>query len=212
MPDAAANRAFVHALMRRDTFGGRVGGAWHAFCSMRRMFLKEALLRCSVLHRETAARFESLRAESTADDARTAAWTGAAIRERRRAELLDALASICSALEDEGPFLVQIPLQLEEVRRALDSLEWRRDTCADHPGCGCGEVLQAVPAARVYADLIELAEPEVRRALRLITNEIRAVRRTAPAATASREPKAAANREPKAVANRELKAVSACAS
>jgi hypothetical protein len=156
------------------------------------MFLKEALLRCSVLHRETAARFESLRTESIAEDERTAAWTGAAIRERRRAELLDALASICSALEDEGPFVVEIPLQLEEVRRALDSLEWRRDTCADHPGCGCGEELQAVPAARVYADLIELAESEVRRALRLISNEIRAVRRTAPSAVSSREARAVA--------------------
>jgi hypothetical protein len=157
---------------------------------MRAMFLKEALQRCSVLHRETAARYESLRAESPEDDARLAAWTGAAIRERRRAELLDALASVCSALEDEGPFLVQIPLQLEEVRRALDSLEWRRGTCSDHPGCGCGEQLQAIPGARLYADLIELAEPELRRALRLITNEIRAVRRSAPAAVSSREAKA----------------------
>jgi hypothetical protein len=186
------NCLFGKALVRATRVAAAGGGAWHVFCSMRAMFLKEALLRCSVLQRETAARFESLRDESPADDARKAVWSGAALRERRRAELLDALASLCSALEDEGPFLVQIPLQLEEIRRALDSVEWRRDTCASHPGCGCGELLQGIPGARVYADLIELAEPEVRRALRLISNEIRCVRRIASLPVSNHHVKAAA--------------------
>ena len=155
------------------------------------MFLKQALLLCSELQQDIASKYEALCDESPAD-ARIQAWQVCAARERRRAGYLDALAQLCTALGDEGPFLVQIPVQLGELRRALDSAEWRRDTCASHPGCSCAETLDRVAGAELYADLMELAEPHLRRTLRLIAEEIRTVRRAADAGAVRREVRAAA--------------------
>jgi hypothetical protein len=155
------------------------------------MFLAEALLRCSQFQKETASHYDAFCIESPADGARIEAWKGASRRERRRASFLEALAFLCSALEDEGPFLVQIRLQLEEVRRALDHARWRRDNCTEHPRCGCAEMIESIPLARLYADLIELAEPEVRRGLRLIANELRAIRRDSDGRAPRREGKMA---------------------
>ncbi len=176
------------------------------------MFLKEALLRCSQLQQQTAAQYDALCDQSPGDDARAGKWRGAAARERRRAGFLEALAQLCTALEAEGPFLVQIPLQLEEIRRALDSAQWRRDTCTTHPGCTCAESLERVMASELYVDLIELAEPEVRRALRVIANELRNVRRTSDTAAPRRAVDAAAPRRAADadVPRREVKAAAAC--
>lgn len=155
------------------------------------MFLAEALLRCSQFQKETASHYDAFCVESPADEARIEAWKGAARRERRRAGFLEALAVLCSALEDEGPFLVQIRAQLEAVRRTLDHARWRRENCTGHPRCGCAEMIESIPLARLYADLIELAEPEVRRGLRVIANELRLIRRDADSRVPKRDGKLA---------------------
>src|SRR5689334_16085845 len=134
------------------------------------MFLKEALLRCSQLQQEIASMYDALCETTAARDARSAAWKGAAACERRRSGFLEALAALCSALEDEGPFVVQVPLQLEDLSRALDSAAWRRQSCRNHGSCGCVDHLSSITSTRLYADLLELAEPELRRSLRAVSN------------------------------------------
>jgi len=150
--------------------------------SCRRMFLKEALLRCSQLQHEIAAWYDALCETTDAGDLKIAAWKGTAARERRRAGFLEALAALCGALEDEGPFVVQVPLQLEALGRALHGVARRRQSCPDHTGCECADHLDSISSARLYADLLELAEPELRRSMRAVGNEIRILRRVTDAA------------------------------
>jgi hypothetical protein len=92
--------------------------------------------------------------------------------------MLQALASLCVVLEDEGPFLVQIPLQLEAFRAALERAAWRREACSEHPRCLCAEAIEAVVRPELHADLLEVAEPELKRALRSLSGEIRHLRRS----------------------------------
>lgn len=142
------------------------------------MFFREALLRCSKLQRETAGLFDELCAEAPSGDPRVPLWKLAAATERRRAGILEALAALCVVLEDEGPFLVQIPLQLEAYRAALERASWRREACSDHPRCLCAEAVEAVLRPGLHADLLEVAEPELKRALRSVSGEIRNLRRS----------------------------------
>jgi hypothetical protein len=140
------------------------------------MFFREALLRCSQLHLETAALFDGL-CEGPREDPRIRSWQLAGALERKRAGFLKALATLCSILEDEGPFLVQIPPQLEAFRDALEFAAWRRASCRDHSHCSCAEAVESIPRGRLHADLLELAEPELKRALRVVALEIRELRK-----------------------------------
>lgn len=142
------------------------------------MFLKEALLRCSQLEDEVASIYDELTRSpgSTADVA--ACWSEAAKTERQRARLLRALAELSTALEDDGPFLVQVPVQIGAVRRALENAHRRLPSVVDGPsGQRCAEALEAGPRLDLYAGLLEVAEPELKRATRLVDAEVKSLRK-----------------------------------
>lgn len=142
------------------------------------MFLREALLRCSQLEDEVAAVYDELAASPVAAIEMAATWAESARKERSRARLLHALAEISSALEDDGPFLVQVPVQLSSLRRVVESVHERVTSVMDAPTAArCAEALEGTQRGELHAGLLEVAEPEIRRVLRLIDSETRTLRR-----------------------------------
>lgn len=107
-----------------------------------------------------------------------AAWSASANRERRHARLLHALAELSEALGDDGPFLVQVPVQLSSLRRVVESVRVRvADGVDSATAQRCADMLDAAPRAELHAGLLEVAEPEIKRVLRLIDEEMRTARR-----------------------------------
>lgn len=144
------------------------------------MFLKEALLRCSRLEDEVASVYADLAASPAATPETAAAWVESSRKERQRSRLLHALAEISTALDDEGPFLVQVPVQMADLTRALENVRRRLATNVDAAtGQRCIEALESAPRGELHVALLEIAEPEVKRALRLVDSEIRSLRRVA---------------------------------
>lgn len=142
------------------------------------MFLKEALLRCSQLEDEVASVYDELTRSPAATPEVSASWSEASHAGRQRARLLRALAELSTALEDDGPFLVQVPVQIAAVRRALENAHRRLPAVVDSPsGQRCVEALEAAPRRDLYAGLLEVAEPELKRAMRLVDAEVKSLRR-----------------------------------
>ncbi len=142
------------------------------------MFLKEALLRCSQLEDEVASVYDRLAGTPAATPQLVATWSEASRVERQRARLLRALAELSTALEDDGPFLVQAPVQMAGVRRALENAQHRLPSVVDGPsGQRCVEALEAAPRHDLYSGLLEVAEPELKRATRLVDAEVKSLRR-----------------------------------
>jgi len=144
------------------------------------MFLKEALLRCSRLEDEVASVYADLAVSPAATPETAVSWAELSRREKRRSKLLHALAEISTALDDEGPFLVQVPVQMADLARALENVRRRLASNVDAiTGQRCVEALESAPRGELHAALLEIAEPEIRRALKLVDSEIRSLRRTA---------------------------------
>lgn len=142
------------------------------------MFLKEALLRCSQLEEEVASMYAELAACPAADGQAVASWSASANREREHARLLHALAELSAALGDDGPFLVQVPVQLSSLRRVVESVRGRVVEGVDAATAKrCADMLDAAPRGEIHAGLLEVAEPEIKRVLRLIDEETRHARR-----------------------------------
>lgn len=137
------------------------------------MFLKDALLRCSKLETEIAAVFAGL-AAAAGDTSPRGSLDGTARRARTRSALLHSLAELTSDLDDGGPFLVQISPQLAAVKRGLDAVKARAAAGEN----GLLELLDATPRNELYASLLDVAEPLVRRTMRLVENERRNSRRS----------------------------------
>lgn len=141
------------------------------------MFLKEALQRCSNLEEEMASVYATLAACPAATSAAAATWSAAAGREKGNARVLHALAELSAALGDDGPFLVQVPLQLSTLRRVVDAVRSRIDIDVDAATAErCAEMLDAAPRRELHSGLLEVAEPEIRRLLKLIDEQTRNVR------------------------------------
>lgn len=152
------------------------------------MFLKDALLRCSGLEEEVASVYAEL-AESPAATAELAsAWAESARVERQRARLLHALAELSAALGDDGPFLVQAPVQLVHLRRVVESVRGRVSPAIDQElAVRCADTLDAAGYGDLHRGLLEVAELEIRRVLRLVESQTRNAKRTHSNGTRSRE-------------------------
>jgi hypothetical protein len=136
------------------------------------MFLREALLRCSQLEDEVASVYAGLAGCGAATSDAAAAWAEAARKERQRARLLYALAELTAVLDDDGPFLVQAPVQLANLRRVVDNVRGHLASTVDAcTAMRCAEALEATQRSELHAGLLEVAEPEVRRVLKLIDLE-----------------------------------------
>lgn len=113
-----------------------------------------------------------------ADGEAAALWSASANREREHARLLHALAELSEALGDDGPFLVQVPVQLSSLRRVVDSVRSRVAEGVDAATARrCAEMLDSAPRSEIHTGLLEVAEPEIKRVLRLIDEETRSARR-----------------------------------
>lgn len=149
------------------------------------MFLKDALLRCSQLENEVSSIYSTLARVPAVASEPAAVWAEAARRERGRSQLLHALAELSAALGDDGPFLVQIPVQLSNLRRVVDTVRGRVSETMDAATAGrCAETLEGAQRGELHATLLEVVEPELRRVLKLVEAETRAARRGSPAARA----------------------------
>lgn len=127
--------------------------------------------------------YAALAASPAAPGETAAAWSAAAKRESSHARLLHALAELSEALGDDGPFLVQVPVQLSTLRRVVESVRVRVADGVDAATAQrCGDMLDAAPRAELHAGLLEVAEPEIKRVLRLIDEETRTARRAGPKA------------------------------
>lgn len=147
------------------------------------MYLKEALLRCARLEDEVASVYDRLANSEGRTAQSVLEWAENARLERTRATLLRALAAISTALGDDGPFLVDAPVQLAGLDRVLEMVRRRMvatlDAAASAP---CIDALEFAPLRELHAALLETAEPELKRALRRIDSEVRALRRASQSA------------------------------
>jgi hypothetical protein len=154
------------------------------------MFFKDALLQCSELEDEVASMYATLAALPAADTASAAAsssWAQAARKERQRARLLHAVAELSAALGDDGPFLVEVPLQLAALRKVIDRVRERVLEAVDT--AGTARLIETLESARhgdLHANLLEVAEVEMRRVLRQIEAETRLARRSTQRAARNR--------------------------
>jgi hypothetical protein len=157
------------------------------------MFLKDALLRCSQLEDEVASIYATLAKSPTVASESAAAWAEAARRERSRSQMLHALAELSAALGDDGPFLVQIPVQLANLRRIVDTVRGRITPALDAATADrCADTLEGAQRSELHATLLEVVEPEIRRVLKLVEAETRAARRGSPASRAKEAQRRAA--------------------
>ncbi|HXC50828.1 MAG TPA: hypothetical protein VN634_08095 [Candidatus Limnocylindrales bacterium] len=142
------------------------------------MFYREALRRCSALEDEVASAYAALAASPAVASERAAAWASAAAGERQKARLLHAAAEMSVALGDDGPFLVQVPLQLASLRKAVDRVRARLDEAPDEPSAiQLVESLDAAPRSELHSTLLEVAGVEIRRVLRLIESDTKSAKR-----------------------------------
>lgn len=141
------------------------------------MFLSQALLEFSRVEAEVALVYENL-ASSPAAGRSASDWAEVARKERERSSLLQALAELSRALGNEGPFLVRVPADLAELRRVLERVRAEMETPVDSSTAGhCVEVLEGSQRHDLHVELLALAEPALRRVIRLIESEARASRR-----------------------------------
>lgn len=141
------------------------------------MFLKDALLRCSRLEEEVASVYTGLSTLADVSPENAASWVETAKAERQRGHLLHALSQLSAALGDDGPFLVQAPVQLSALRRVLDSVSARMDGKIDSAAAvRCAETLDAAGCDEVHRSLLEVAELEIRRVLRLVESQTKGAR------------------------------------
>jgi hypothetical protein len=137
------------------------------------MYLKDALIRCSDLEVEVADLLQSIVAAS-ADSPMRGVREALHRRARLRAALFRSLAGTVASLEDGGPFLVEITGRLAALRRAIDPLLGAGVRA--HNAEAMLEQIAATGRADVYEQLLEVAEPIARRAVRLIEVERRSAR------------------------------------
>lgn len=142
------------------------------------MFLRDALQRCSQLESEVASVYETLASAHGVAPSSTRSWTDAARRARQRARLLHSLAEVSVAIDDDGPFLVQVTPQIAGIRRVVENVRTRVTTALDAETAGrAGAQLDATARDEVYASLLEVAEPVLRRVSRLMEAETRSAKR-----------------------------------
>jgi hypothetical protein len=147
------------------------------------MYFRKALLRCSELHDENASIHHVLAdALATAPGASADLADGyrkIATRERRRARFLHALATLSEALEDDGPFLIEVPQHIAAVGKVLESTRERMDARLDAASAqSCADAIGAARHEDLHTVLLEIAEVEMRRVLRMIEDQTRGGRRT----------------------------------
>lgn len=153
------------------------------------MFFREAVLKCSQLEQEVAQVYTQLAASAAAMPETADAWKEVARKENLNSRMLRAVADLSTALEDDGPFLVQIPVQLRNLRRVLDNVKHRLTATIDEAaGKRCAEALENAQRSELHAGLLEIAGPEVQRLLRLIDAEIKMLRRTGSGTRSRKDP------------------------
>ncbi len=151
------------------------------------MFYREALRRCSALEDEVASAYAELAASPAVASELAAAWASSAVEERQKARLLHAAAEMSVALGDDGPFLVQVPLQLASLRKVVDRVRERLAEAPDEPtAIQLAESLEAATRSELHSTLLEVAEVEIRRVLRMIESGTRATKRGRGAARKTR--------------------------
>lgn len=137
------------------------------------MYLHEALLRFSALEEEAALLYARLAGCDTSAPETAASCAESSRRAEMRAKLLHAVAELSQAVGDDGPFLVEVSVQLAALRRTLDSTHRRLSIAEDAATAeSCVDALDAAQFGEVYADLLEVAEPAISRVLRTVDSEI----------------------------------------
>lgn len=142
------------------------------------MFFKDAMFQCSQLEEQLASMYDALATSPEATSESAQGWTRSAAKERRRARLLHALAELSGAMDDDGPFLVQVPQELATLRKLVDRMRERVSDDSDTAAAlRCLEAIETARPEDLHTSLLEIAEGEVRRLLRLIEEETRGSRR-----------------------------------
>lgn len=101
-------------------------------------------------------------------------------REEARARLLHALSELAGVLEDDGPFLAQVPVEIAALQRTVERIRERVAPGMDPSlAAQCAEMLASSSHDELYAGLLELVEPSIRRVLRRIDSETRNARLSA---------------------------------
>jgi len=142
------------------------------------MYLREAIERCARIEESIGDLYDGMAGAGgdvggrAIGDARLD-WRRLAERERQQARLLHVAAAAVAAVDGDGPFVVQEPLQLaaldrvvEEARRRLRSGEGRAVATGVASVADLSDVLEASGRGGLCASLLALARPAIAKALR----------------------------------------------
>lgn len=136
------------------------------------MFLREALCRDAEIEEAIADLYADLADRHAFNSDLALRWRDLARRERRRARVLHAIVAVQAIAEDDGPFLVHVPLQLARLRRAVeDARRDAIDAIEPIPAVELAERIEAAERGTIYQSLLELGRPEVVRLLRLLDSQ-----------------------------------------
>lgn len=137
------------------------------------MYLREALIQSSSLLTEVASVYERLARDFAPTPQVAAERAESARKETARARLLFALAELSTAAGDDGPFVTEIPVCLARLRHALCVITRRLSRGADpNTDKACIDTLEAAGLESFHAEILEAAEPEMTRVLRMMDSEI----------------------------------------
>lgn len=136
------------------------------------MFLREAVQRCAELEESIAAIYDNLALQHQGRGDLAILWSELSHRERTRARVLRAASAAEDVLENDGPFLVHVPLQLAGLRRVVDTAS-RRIQAGVEPSAALDvvESIEAADRGGIYTGLLELIRPEIAKVLRVVDSQ-----------------------------------------
>lgn len=137
------------------------------------MFLREALCRDAQIEEEIARLYADLASRHDCNTEIARRWAEMARREGRRARVLRAIVAAQSVADDDGPFLVHVPLQLAGLHKVVENAQREAgDAITAITAVQLAEKIEAADRGGIYQGLLELGRPEVVRLLRLLDNQV----------------------------------------
>ena len=128
------------------------------------MYLREALERCASLEEKSRAIYEDLASQHASQPHLSAAWRELAADGRVRARQLGALAAIHAALNDDGPFVVDLHRRIDETELFFEAAAARAKQGLDPPSAlELAGTLESCEMRGLFQELRDLARAAVRK-------------------------------------------------
>lgn|GEM_PF-1909534 len=150
----------------------RAGGTLHARIDIE-MFMREAICRDAEIEEAIANLYAQIASRHESGTELARGWSEMARRERRRARVLQAIVAAQGVADDDGPFLVNVPLQLAQLRKVVeDAYRAANDCVAPLPAVELAQMIEAADHGSIYRGLLELGRTQIVRLLRVLDHHV----------------------------------------